>query len=233
MAWADGRPQKHVATDPAGQTARWVQHLYELGYRPPQYQATVPETAIGALDRAAAAQLVLSRLASQRSRWNAADVRGEVERLIASGQARGEEGIEDLWRALKLVQGPPFANLPKVRRGAPGGYLWLTESASRLDHEYPAMITDTAHIAATFHLGAGEPARAAEAARVALLAGSYEDVPLLDLVRANLELGDEAEATSFIQQILANHDAEIEEDLPPTTAEILLRLQNRWSERAV
>ncbi len=84
MAWADGRPQKHLAEDPAEQTARWVQHLYEIGYQPPRYQATVEATPVGHVDRAAAAQLVLSRLAAKGSRWNAADVRGQVERLIAA-----------------------------------------------------------------------------------------------------------------------------------------------------
>jgi exodeoxyribonuclease V alpha subunit len=83
MAWADGRPQKHLPDDPAEQTARWVRHLYQLGYQPPRYQATVQATPVGHLDRDAAAQLVLSRLAAKGSRWNAADVRGQVERLIA------------------------------------------------------------------------------------------------------------------------------------------------------
>ena len=34
-----------------------------------------------------------------------------------------------------------------------------------------------------------------------------------------------AEAAAYIKRILANHDAEVEEDLPPRTAEILHRRQ--------
>jgi hypothetical protein len=29
-----------------------------------------------------------------------------------------------------------------------------------------------------------------------------------------------------------NHDAEVEEDLPPRTAEVLFRLRRQWDERA-
>ena len=39
---------------------------------------------IGLLNRTAAVQLVLTRLGARRSGWNAADLRGEVERLIAA-----------------------------------------------------------------------------------------------------------------------------------------------------
>ena len=38
----------------------------------------------GALNRDAVAELVLSRLGARRSAWNAADIRGEVERIIAA-----------------------------------------------------------------------------------------------------------------------------------------------------
>ena len=77
---------------------------------------------------------------------------------------------------------------------------------------------------------AGEPELAAAAAHVALKAGSYEDVPLLDLVAACDALDNRAEADAYVARILANHDAEVEEDLPPRTAEILFR--RRWTNRA-
>ena len=41
-------------------------------------------TAIGRVNRDAVADLVLSRLGARRSTWNAADIRGEVERIVAS-----------------------------------------------------------------------------------------------------------------------------------------------------
>ena len=58
-----------------------------LGYHDPGL-ARIPAAAaqpvrVGALDRDAAARDVLTRLGARRSGWNAADVRGEVEQLIA------------------------------------------------------------------------------------------------------------------------------------------------------
>jgi hypothetical protein len=148
-------------------------------------------------------------------------------RLRLRGQARGADGIPYLQLALDLVTGEPFDHLPAPRPGSPGGYSWLIDGNIRLDHEYAAMIVDVAHTVATHHLAAGNPARAAAAARVALTAGSFEDVPLLDLVAACDAQGHRAEADAYVARILANHDAEVEEDLPPRTAEILFRRQQR------
>ncbi|TYP87435.1 LysM peptidoglycan-binding domain-containing protein [Blastococcus xanthinilyticus] len=150
-------------------------------------------------------------------------------RLRVRGLARGVDGIADLQAALDLVTGQPF-DLPTSRQGAPGGYSWLVDENSRLDHEYAAMIVDVAHTVATHHLAVGEPELAAAAAHVALKAGSYEDVPLLDLVAACDAQGNRAEADAYVARILANHDAEVEEDLPPRTAEILFRRQ--WNHKA-
>jgi nucleoid-associated protein YgaU/DNA-binding SARP family transcriptional activator len=150
-------------------------------------------------------------------------------RLRVRGLARGVDGIADLQAALCLVTGQPF-DLPTSRQRAPGGYSWLVEENSRLDHEYAAMIVDVAHTVATHHLAAGEAELAAAASHVALKAGSYEDVPLLDLVAACDAQDNRAEADAYVARILANHDAEVEEDLPPRTAEILFRRQ--WINRA-
>ncbi len=138
-------------------------------------------------------------------------------RLRLRGSARGGDGIADLRAALDLVVGVPFSD----RR--PEGYGWLAENP--LDHVYAGMIVDVAHIVATHHLAAGEPELAVSAAQVALRAGSSEDVPLLDLVAACDAQDNRAEADAYIKRILANHDAEVEEDLPPRTAEILHRRQ--------
>ncbi|GAA4752673.1 hypothetical protein GCM10023328_39820 [Modestobacter marinus] len=149
-------------------------------------------------------------------------------RLRVRGVARGADGIADLRAALDLVTGRPF-DLPPLRQGAAGGYSWLVEENARLDHEYAAMIVDVAHIVATHHLAAGEPELAAAAAQVALKAGSFEDVPLLDLVAACDARGNQAEADAYVARILANHDAEVEEDLPPRTADLLFRRQRSRS----
>jgi exodeoxyribonuclease V alpha subunit len=83
-AWAEDRPDK--VTPQAGEdlTARWVGELATLGYRDRDQPVELTTTPIGALDRDGAAERVLARLAAGRSAWNAADVRGEVEQLIAA-----------------------------------------------------------------------------------------------------------------------------------------------------
>jgi hypothetical protein len=138
-------------------------------------------------------------------------------RLRLRGVTRGPDGIPDLEAALDLVTGVPFD------QHRPGGYAWLADTP--LDHEYTAMIVDVAHVVATHHLAAGDPDAADAAARVALLAGTSDDVALLDLVAACDARGHHAEAEQLIRRIMSNHDADVEEDLPPRTAEILHRRQ--------
>jgi conjugative relaxase-like TrwC/TraI family protein len=82
-AWADARPDKVMPRDGAELTARWIGELRELGYRDPRPPVPLVPTRIGSLDRDAAVGEVLGRLAARRSAWNAPDVRGEVEQLIA------------------------------------------------------------------------------------------------------------------------------------------------------
>ena len=87
-AWAQDRPDKVVPKDGADLARAWVQELAGLGYHAPDL-APIPATEgqpvrVGGLDRDAAAGEVLTRLGAARSGWNAADVRGQVEQLIAS-----------------------------------------------------------------------------------------------------------------------------------------------------
>ena len=140
-------------------------------------------------------------------------------RLRLRGITHGPHGIHDLETALTLVTGPPFD--PAQRRR--DGYTWLIDTP--VDAESTAMIIDVAHVVATHHLSTGRPDLAARAARVSLTAGSRDDIPLLDLIAACDAQGHHGEATHWIQQILINHDTDIEEDLPPRTAEILHRRQ--------
>jgi exodeoxyribonuclease V alpha subunit len=83
-AWAEGRPDKVVPQPGADLTARWVAELVALGYRDPGRPVDLTPTPVGGLDRNGAVARVLARLAAGRSAWNAADVRGEVEQLIAA-----------------------------------------------------------------------------------------------------------------------------------------------------
>jgi len=72
-----------VPTDGAELTNRWVDELHRLGYLDPRQSSALRAVKPGELDRPAAVDTVVSRLGAKRSGWNAADVRGEVEQLIA------------------------------------------------------------------------------------------------------------------------------------------------------
>ena len=138
-------------------------------------------------------------------------------RLRSRGIARGEAGMVDLQAALDLVVGPPLAH----RREE--GYLWLVDNP--LDRDYAAAVVDVAHLVADMRLAAGDADGAEAAAQVSLQAGDTSDVALLDLVAVADARGDHAQAEQYVRRILANHDAEVEEDLPPRTCEILHRRQ--------
>ncbi len=144
-------------------------------------------------------------------------------RLRRRGMSRGRDGITDLTQALALVTGPPFDGITERRTDdpGPGGWLWMTQANARLDLEYIGMIEDTAHTVATHHLAGGRPVAAANAVRTALTAGSYDDVLLLDLIKACKAQGLDGEAAAWEAQIRANYDGA---ELPPRTAEVLQRL---------
>ncbi|HRI94541.1 MAG TPA: AAA family ATPase, partial [Nocardioides sp.] len=86
-AWSAARPDKVVPEDGTELRQRWVDELHELGFTPPPRPSVGTQkfgTSIGRVNRNAVADLVLSRLGARRSSWNAADIRGEVERVVAS-----------------------------------------------------------------------------------------------------------------------------------------------------
>ena len=53
----------------------------------------VPATPVGALDRDAMVEVALTRLGAKRSAWNAGDIRGVVEELIAAAGVVAEPGV--------------------------------------------------------------------------------------------------------------------------------------------
>ncbi len=86
-AWADARPDKVVPTSGEELRAHWVEELHELGFQgldKLDRRHGVSELKAGALDRDGLVDLALVRLGARRSAWNAADARGEVERLVAA-----------------------------------------------------------------------------------------------------------------------------------------------------
>jgi exodeoxyribonuclease V alpha subunit len=82
-AWAEARPDKVVPSDGADLVARWNAELRALSYRDPGGPAVLDATRVGWIDRDGAADWVISQLGAKRSAWNAADIRGKVEVLLA------------------------------------------------------------------------------------------------------------------------------------------------------
>ncbi len=67
---------------------RWREELYDLGFRPPTpptdpTASTPAAIPIARLNRDAVVELALVRLGARRSSWNAADLRGECERIVS------------------------------------------------------------------------------------------------------------------------------------------------------
>jgi conjugative relaxase-like TrwC/TraI family protein len=83
-AWAEGRPDKVTPRPGEDLTARWVAELAALGYRDRNRPVDLVPVPAGGLDRDAAVDTVLARLAAGGSAWNAGDIRGQVEQLIAA-----------------------------------------------------------------------------------------------------------------------------------------------------
>jgi exodeoxyribonuclease V alpha subunit len=83
-AWAAGRPDKVRPRPGEDLRARWLAELVALGYRDRDVSVGLRSTPVGGLDREQVVERVLARLAATRSAWNPADVRGEVEQLLAA-----------------------------------------------------------------------------------------------------------------------------------------------------
>ena len=92
-AWADARPDKVVPRSGADFVAAWTDELRDLCFTPPTGPATEPGLQIGRLNRDVAADLVVTRLGAKRSGWNAPDIRGEAERLVASVGVVAERAV--------------------------------------------------------------------------------------------------------------------------------------------
>ncbi|SFU09017.1 AAA domain-containing protein [Geodermatophilus amargosae] len=92
-AWVDGRPDKVHPRWGEVLEDRWRAELAGLGYRDPAHPVALTPMPGGALDRTAAADRVLTRLAAARSAWNTADIRGEVEQLLAADGIVAEAAV--------------------------------------------------------------------------------------------------------------------------------------------
>ena len=83
-AWAaEDRPDKVTLQPGADLRGRWLDELAAIGYRDREKPIALAAPLVGRVDRDQAVAEALNRLGAARSAWNAADIRGEVEQLIA------------------------------------------------------------------------------------------------------------------------------------------------------
>lgn len=98
-AWSEARPDKPAPQSGADLEERWNRELAELGFQPhlpAQWSTAVSPTSgtpIGLLDRNAVVELIISRLGAKQSAWNAADIRGEAEKIIATSGVIADAAI--------------------------------------------------------------------------------------------------------------------------------------------
>ena len=133
-AWAENRPDKVTPDDGAEWRARWTRELDGLGYRDPRRPVQLALPLAGAIERDSAAVEVVARLGAGRSAWNAADVRGQVELLLARAGLVAEPAVrrelaEDLTaRALGLCVPLRDATVPEHVRALTSPQVLAVES---------------------------------------------------------------------------------------------------------
>lgn len=133
-AWAESRPDKVIPRDGQQLAQRWREELFELGFRPPENTQQTPDTAIGSLDRDAVVDLVQARLGTRRSSWNAGDIRGEVEKIIASIDFIAEPAVRR--ELAEDLTARTVANcVPLLNRDDVPGHVRAFTSAAVLDVE--------------------------------------------------------------------------------------------------
>ena len=181
-AWADDRPDKATPQPGADISERWRAQLSALGYRDPGGPVDLAPTPVGALDRDELVQRALARLAAGRSAWNAADVRGEAERLIAAAGVVADAGVrielaEDL-TARSLQRCLPLLD----RDGVPEHIrAWTSQSVLDVEADLTTRlaaraVSDTGPALPVERAAAAGRLDAGQAAAVAALAG---DRPLV------------------------------------------------------
>lgn len=121
------------------------------------------------------------------------------QQLHLRGQARGgEAGIADLDAALELVIGEPYS------QQRTGGYAWLRDNP--VDEYLKVAVEKVAHTVASWALERGELDRAERAARTALEAMPYAEVPRLDLAAVLEARGSKDAAERLLREEVCNRD---------------------------
>ncbi|TSD65719.1 LysM peptidoglycan-binding domain-containing protein [Aeromicrobium piscarium] len=119
-------------------------------------------------------------------------------RLRARGQSRGDDGQQDFDTALRLVQGPPFADLRET------GWSWLLDADSRDDEILACSIVDVAHDVVTAALRREDVDRAAQAVETATVASPYDEIARVDRAAVLVAQGHEDAAREFLAAAVHN-----------------------------
>ncbi|MFF0659151.1 LysM peptidoglycan-binding domain-containing protein [Micromonospora tulbaghiae] len=147
-------------------------------------------------------------------------------RLRSRGQSRGPAGVKDLRAALELVRGAPLDGADRAyASGTRNPFTWLPESDIYPGHITSAIV-DTAHDLAQLYLEAGDTANARWAVQQAWLADPdrADDEPWRDIMRAAHAEGHAAELRNLLGELMRAREAEVPEDLAPTTYALLREL---------
>jgi len=147
-------------------------------------------------------------------------------RLRSRGEAHGPAGVKDLYAALDLVRGVPLDGADRAYAArARNPYTWLPESDIFPPHIVSAIV-DTAHQLAQLCLDAGDTAGARSAVQRAWLADPYrgDDELWHDIMHAEYVDGHTAQLRQLLAELMHARDAEVPEDLQPTTYQRLRSL---------
>ncbi|HET7385483.1 MAG TPA: MobF family relaxase [Nocardioidaceae bacterium] len=216
-AWADARPDKVVPTNGEELRQRWIEELHELGYQPPAPNAPLFSLRAGAIDRDGVVELALVRLGSRRSAWNAADARGEVERIIASGggvvdRAVRRELAEDLTARIIAASRPllPRSDVPEHVRS------FTSVDVLAVEHEIVDRLATRAEAKTITVIegaaGAGKTARLAATRERAIAAGRRLVVVTPTLKAAPVAEGAIGAASYSAAWLLHQHGFRWDED---------------------
>ncbi|MBN9621265.1 MAG: hypothetical protein J0H43_16285 [Actinobacteria bacterium] len=143
------------------------------------------------------------------------------QQLRLRGQARGgEAGIADLEAALELVIGEPYS------QQRTGGYAWLLDNP--VDNYLKAGVEMVAHTVADWALERGELDRAERAARTALKAMPYAEVPRLDLAAVLKARGSIDAAERLLRDEVCNRDDDGNGPLDLSERTEQIRRRHEW-----
>lgn len=143
------------------------------------------------------------------------------QQLHVRAQARGgEDGILDLEAALELVIGEPYSQQRS------GGYAWLVDNP--VDEYLKVAVEKVAHTVAEWALQRGELDRAELAARTALRAMPYAEVPRLDLAAVLEARGSKDAAERLLRDEVYNRDDDGNGPMDPSERTEQIRRRREW-----